>query len=94
MTLSVGGKVRSYIQGKRNSFLWGGFNDFYNSVYLPMSFGFCVNISSLLDVSSNSLIINNVFAVIYGISIVTSPLIIAYKLFKGWKMPDQANQRN
>ena len=85
--LTRGGRAHNFITRKRNSFLWAGCNDFFNSIYMTMSFGFCVNVTSLFDFSSTSIIINNIYALFFGITIVTSPIAIAKKLLKGWLVP-------
>ena len=82
--LTLGGKFHKFITRQRNSFLWAGFNNFFNSIYMPMSFGFCVNLTCLNDLSSITIVINHIYALLYGLTIVTGPLITAKKLLKGW----------
>ena len=74
-----------YVSAKRDSFLWSGFNDFLSEIYLTLAISFCINISSY-EMVSLAVAINNVLAAFVGITLIFSPILIVYKLIKGWSI--------
>ena len=78
------GKLYNFIESKRSSFFWAGCNDFFNEIYLNMTFAFFIN-AEKFDMSSSALITNNVYALVYGALLVFWPLTISIKLCRGWR---------
>ena len=80
------GRIHDYCRRKFDGFVWAGCNDFLNEIYLTMSFGICINTSSL-EFSSTAIGINNVYGCIFALIVGFGPIILAKKVSSGWKRP-------
>ena len=59
--------------------------DFYNNIYIGMSFGFCINVYMTMNISSASTGVNNVFTAIVGAALIVSPAALAFSVYRKWK---------
>ena len=74
------GKVFRFAQFKHNSFLWAGFNDFINEIYLTQSFAICINTSSLGFVSL-AVGFNNSFMSAMALVVAILPIYVAAQVY-------------
>jgi hypothetical protein len=79
------GKALDFVRGKQKAFKWGGLCDFFNEVYLTMSYCVCINLSSM-SIYDQSSGINNVFNGIIAAALVFGPTVIVKDLNKSWKV--------
>ena len=67
-------------------------NNFIDSMYLTMSFSVIIN-SSNLSMENTSNIINNIYACLVFILLVTWPLFISNKVWKGYNLREQKDAK-
>ena len=79
------GKALDFVVTKQIAFRWGGLCDFFNEVYLTMSFCVCIN-SSDMSFETPSEGVNNTFNLVVGVALVVGPIIIVVNLNKNWKV--------
>ena len=79
------GKARNFVHLKQQAFKWGGLCDFFNEVYLTMSYSVCINMSdmSIHDASEG---VNNTFNAVVGTVLIVGPILIVRALNKGWSV--------
>ena len=80
------GRIHNYAEVRWNGFFWAGFNDFFNEIYITMSFAVCIN-SSRLEFSSTAIGINNVYGICFALFIVFGPILLSKKVYSAWNKP-------
>lgn len=71
---------------KRNDFMWAGLVEFIEGMYLPMSFGVAINTSIMAAFFRDAAIgINNTYAIVIGVVLGLTPIVLSCKLNSGWK---------
>ena len=79
------GRIHNFSQKKLASLQWAGCIDFFDDIYMNMSISFMINIS-MPNMDNASEIGNNTFALVMGACLLFIPMILSYKLCKGYKI--------
>jgi hypothetical protein len=77
------GKIHNFSHKKLASLQWAGCIEFFDEIYMNMSISFMINISAP-NMDNGSEIGNNTFALVMGTCLLFIPMILSYKLCKGY----------
>lgn len=78
------GFVGKFVEKQKSSRVWSGIVDFFNEIYICLCFSVGIN-TSLAGIDSASTAVNNIYAGLFGITVILGPILFVKAVSKAFK---------